>query len=418
MGKIIYTIAIAITGMLGVISDEAIALDLKPLDVSPLVFDPSPDPLPKAEEIDVRQKPTVSERPVVDREHTRVSVLGYHDFSRTRAATQMCLNTDEFRRHLEYIRKEGLTVISMQEFLEWRHGKRKLPAHCVLITIDDGWRSVYTDAYPILKEFAYPFTIFIYTGFISGKGDSMSVAMIQEMQRNGATVGSHSATHAYPSEWKEALKNGTELMDRMLEKEIKNSKLTLDKNFGTVNTYCYPGGFVMQEMLDKMPSYGYSAAFTVLPGKVSVQEDTWQIHRYIVFGNDNNRIFNLAMDFRMADSSTAVSAGMIPGTLPPTSPPPPFTVYPAHKSSVADDQIEIKVQLSRMPAINLESVKMRVSGYGLVPAKVDKLSRTLSWTPPSRVYLNNLSVHLTWKTTDNKSQQTQWSFQVQPSDVQ
>ncbi len=418
MGRVNHTIIIVITGMLGVASNGGMALELQPLDVSPLVFDPSPDPLPAAEEEENPYEITKSDRPLVDRERTRVSILGYHDFSRTREATQMCLNTDEFRRHLEYIRKEGLAVISMQEFLEWRHGKRKLPAHCILITIDDGWRSVYTDAYPILKEFGYPFTIFLYTDFISGKGDSMSKAMIQEMQQNGATVGSHSATHAYPSEWKEASKNGIELMTRMLEKEIKNSKTTLDKNFGTVNTYCYPGGFVMEEMLEKMPSYGYSAAFTVLPGKVSVQEDTWQIHRYIVFGNDDNRIFNLAMDFRMADSSTAVSAGMIPGTLPPTLAPPPFTVYPVPKSIVTDDNIEIKAQLSRMPAINLESVQMRVSGYGLVPAKVDKLSRTLSWTPPSRVYLNNLSVHLTWKTTDNKSHQTQWSFQVQPSDVQ
>ncbi len=417
MGKFIYTNIIAIAALLVGVTNESKAQELKPLDVSPLVFDPGVDSVEKVL-IEEPKKEITGDLALVERERTRVSILGYHDFSRTRAATQMCLNTDEFRRHMEYIRQEGLAVISMQDFLEWRHGKRKLPAHCILITIDDGWRSVYTDAYPILKEYGYPFTIFLYTDFISGKGDSMSKAMIEEMQSNGATVGSHSATHAYPSEWKEALKNGTEPMDRMLDKEIKNSKLTLDRNFGTVNTYCYPGGFVMKEMLDKLPQFGYTAAFTVLPGKVSVQEDTWQIHRYIVFGNDNNRIFNLAMDFRMADSSTAVSAGTIPGTLPPSLSSPPFAVYPAPKSRVADDNIEIKAQLSRMPMIDLESVQMRVSGYGLVPAKVDKLSRTLSWTPPSRVYLNNLSVHLTWKTTDNKSQQTQWSFQVQPSDVQ
>lgn len=47
----------------------------------------------------------------------------------------------------------------MKEFLEWKLGDRQLPAKCVMITIDDGWKSVYTDAYPILKETGFPFTI-------------------------------------------------------------------------------------------------------------------------------------------------------------------------------------------------------------------------------------------------------------------
>ncbi len=408
---------LAMLGMLMTAAYQAESIELIPLDISPLVFNGQSDPKPSPTKESKQNKKKVDGKSV-DRSRTRVSILGYHDFSRTRPATQMCLNTDEFRRHLEYIRTEGLTVISMQEFLDWLHGKLELPAQCVLITIDDGWRSVYTDAYPILKEYGFPFTIFLYTDFISGKGDSMSTAMIRDMQQNGATVGSHSATHAYPSEWKEALKRGADKMEGMLNKELKDSKKILDNRFGTVNTYCYPGGFVMQEMLDQMNAFGYSAAFTVLPGKVNIQEDPLQIHRYIVFGNDNNRVFDLAMDFRMADSSTAVSAGYIPGTIPPTTPVPPFIVFPAPKSSVADDSIEIKAQFGSMPHIDLDTVQMRVSGYGLVPAQIDNLSRTMSWAPPSRVHLNNLSVHLTWKTSDSKSHKTQWSFQVKPSEAQ
>ncbi len=61
-----------------------------------------------------------------------------------------------------------------------------------MITIDDGWKSVYTDAYPILKETGFPFTIFPYTkSSITGRGSAMSPAQIQEMLNNGATLGSH-----------------------------------------------------------------------------------------------------------------------------------------------------------------------------------------------------------------------------------
>ena len=137
----------------------------------------------------------------VPRRYTRVAVLGYHNFSKDAPVSEMMMRTADFREQMEYIRKEGLTVISMQEFLEWRFGARDLPAKCVLITLDDGWRSVYTEAYPILKEYKYPFTIFLYTDFMSGRGDSMSPTMIREMMKHGATVGSHSVHHYYPSTW-------------------------------------------------------------------------------------------------------------------------------------------------------------------------------------------------------------------------
>ena len=109
---------------------------------------------------------------LVPANQTRVAVLGYHNFSDSKPVTEMLMRTAEFREQMETIRKLQLRVISMQEFLAWRQGKLQLPARCVLITMDDGWRSVYTDAFPILKEYGYPFTLFLYTKYLSGRGDS------------------------------------------------------------------------------------------------------------------------------------------------------------------------------------------------------------------------------------------------------
>ena len=100
------------------------------------------------------------DQPLVPRDETRVAVLGYHNFSNSKRPTEMLMRTAEFCQQMQYIRDAGLAVISMQDFLEWRQGKRLLPARCVLITIDDGWKSVYTDAYPVLRAYGYPFTLF------------------------------------------------------------------------------------------------------------------------------------------------------------------------------------------------------------------------------------------------------------------
>ncbi|MBQ8375802.1 MAG: polysaccharide deacetylase family protein [Akkermansia sp.] len=397
----------------------------QPMNLDPLTLDavvPVAEPEPPmplesdAEEEDYAEEvePEAQEALDVPRDQTRVAVLGYHNFSKTAKVTQMLMRTGEFREQMEYLRRAGITVISMQEFLEWRLGTRTLPARCALITLDDGWKSVYTDAYPILKEYGYPFTLFLYTKYLTGLGDSLKPEQVKEMQANGATIGSHSVSHLYPSSWKKTEKQGPEAYAALVDAELGESQKKLSEMFGPVNTYCYPGGYVTPGMLERMPGYGYVAAFTVLPGKVTVTEDPLQIHRYMIFGNDSS-IFRRAVDFRVAQLGTGVTTGASPGTLPADTPAPPFAVYPKPQETVAPDLPEITAYLSGVAGVDISTVQMKVSGFGRVPAKVDEATRTVQWVLPCRIYMPNLSVHVTWKSTDGKGHKAEWSFSVDPN---
>lgn len=402
--------------------------DPLPLNLDPLTLDavntrsvPAPDKAASAapaEEEDYAEEVEPEEAtPValdVPRDQTRVTVLGYHNFSKTARVTQMLMRTDEFREQMEYLRREGITVISMQDFLEWRLGNRTLPARCALITLDDGWKSVYTDAYPILKEFGYPFTLFLYTKYLTGMGDSLSPAQVKEMQANGATIGSHSVSHLYPRSWKKTEKQGPEAYAALVDAELGESQKKLSEMFGPVNTYCYPGGYVTPGMLERMPGYGYVAAFTVLPGKVTVTEDPLQIHRYMIFGNDSS-IFRRAVDFRSTQLGTAVTTGASPGSLPADTPPPPFVVAPKPQSTISPDFESITAYMSGVDAVDISTVQMKVSGFGRVPAKVDEATRTVQWVLPCRIYMPTLSVHVTWKTVDGKGHKAEWSFNIDPN---
>ncbi|MCQ2365282.1 MAG: polysaccharide deacetylase family protein [Akkermansia sp.] len=350
----------------------------------------------------------------VPHDQTRVAILGYHNFSETAPVTEMLMRTSEFREQMEAIRRSGYSVISMQEFLEWRFGARELPAKCILITLDDGWKSVYTDAYPILKEYGYPFHLFLYTTYLTGRGDSMTPAQVKEMMAHGASIGSHSTTHPYPKEWKAHEAQGEEEYGRFIDKEIGESFTKLGKLFGPINTYCYPGGYLTRPMLDRLPGYGYIAAFTVVPGKVTDKEDPFRIHRYMVFGTDPS-IFRNAMDFRVAQLGKTVSTGSAPGTLPASTPPPPFSVSPKPNETVGCDVPAITASMSDVAGVELSSVRMAVSGFGRVPAKVDENTRTVQWTPPMRIYMPNLSVHVTWNSTDGTSHKAEWSFAIDAS---
>jgi len=343
--------------------------------------------------------------PLVPKDSTTVSILGYHDFSMTRPISDMCMRTSMFREQMQRIHDEKLRVISLQEFLEWRFGLRQLPKHCILITIDDGWKSVYSEAFPILKEYNYPFTLFLYTSFLSGRGQSMSSAMILEMMKHGASVGSHSMTHPYPSVWKKALASGGDKIDKLIMLELKSSKMRLNRLFGAVNTYCYPGGFVMQKMVDSMLPFGYVAAFTVRPAKVHSKQDVLQIPRYILFGN-NHTVFETALDFDHEAQNQEDYALGDTSILP-------FPAYPVPNSTVKKDFGSFELDLRSVNSVDFSSLRMQISGYGYVPITSDSLTGIVKWETPTRMYQPKISVRISWKTLQGEAKQYRWSFRIE-----
>lgn len=294
-------------------SDDEVAEEVEDEETPAVAPAPLPGKALKAARL-VRRTPAedwVSEAfaaPVVPREQTRVAVLGYHNFSNTKAITEMRMRTSEFCEQMQYIRDAGLTVITMQDFLEWLRGDRCLPERCILITIDDGWKSVYTDAYPVLKAYGYPFTLFLYTTYVDVKGDSMSKKQIEEMMANGATIGSHSTNHLYPRMWKRYGQD-SENYRNQVKTELLDSAVKLRSWFGNCSAYCYPGGYNTPPMLEALEGSDYKAAFTVLERKVTVEESPFLVHRYMVFGNDS-RIFRRAVNFDDVPGVAPTTAGI------------------------------------------------------------------------------------------------------------
>ena len=98
----------------------------------------------------------------------------YHGFTDKRVyegienSQGMHLNIEKFKLQIEYLKKY-YNVISLYRLIEHYADGAKLPPNPIVITIDDGYRSNYTLAYPILKQFNVPAAIFIPTDFIDKK---------------------------------------------------------------------------------------------------------------------------------------------------------------------------------------------------------------------------------------------------------
>ena len=77
--------------------------------------------------------------------------------------------------------------------------RESIPPRSAIITLDDGWNSTYEAAWPILKKFGYPFTLFIYTDYVKGGpksgGGSLTWSQLAELRDAGADIESHTVSH-------------------------------------------------------------------------------------------------------------------------------------------------------------------------------------------------------------------------------
>lgn len=91
----------------------------------------------------------------------RIPVLLYHHLSENEPESGTVLHPDTFARHMELLKREGYTPITTDELLAFVDEGIALPDKPVLITFDDGYLSNYELAFPILREYHFPATIFI-----------------------------------------------------------------------------------------------------------------------------------------------------------------------------------------------------------------------------------------------------------------
>jgi peptidoglycan/xylan/chitin deacetylase (PgdA/CDA1 family) len=136
---------------------------------------------------------TPTPAPAIER-NARVMILCYHRFE-DRPHDSLAISPAEFRAQMQALKDNGITVIPMKDFLAWRQGEKNIPPRSCIITIDDGYVSGYSVAWPILKQYGYPCTMFIYTNYVNVGGKSITWAQLEEMRDAGVDIESLTVSH-------------------------------------------------------------------------------------------------------------------------------------------------------------------------------------------------------------------------------
>jgi peptidoglycan/xylan/chitin deacetylase (PgdA/CDA1 family) len=337
-----------------------------------------------------------------------VSILGYHDF-RERGGTPMLISADRFRQQMQAIKDSKIPVIAMRDLLAWKKGEKNIPEEAIVITMDDGWEGVYQFAFPVLKEFGFPFTIYLYKKYVNIGGRSLTWGQIREMMASGAEVGSHSVSHENMT----AVKRGRNEAEQQLWilSELKDSKEFLEKNLGvTVTSFAYPYGNHNEIVLQTAQQVGYETAVTVSPQKVTWETPMAKLSRYIIHG-DNDTNFRMATSFH--GRGDVGNANVIASDAKDAEGNQLVELKPAPNTTITERRPTIEANLARLGSLDPSSIRMRVSGLGVVPARFDPVTSTIRYQLPYKIRRDDCLVTLSFKRGAEQPEETMsWKFKI------
>jgi peptidoglycan/xylan/chitin deacetylase (PgdA/CDA1 family) len=222
-----------------------------------------------------------------------VPILCYHRFGPRK--DKLVMTAGAFDAQMAYLYKNGYRVIRLSDLIAFLKGKKAVPRKAVVITLDDGYKSAYTIAYPILGKYGFPATIFIYTDYIGARA-GLTWREIEEMVASGLIeIQPHSKSHSNLG-LRDAREDKTEYRERV-EREVLVPTREIAKRISTLPyAYAYPYGDTNEFVIECIKDRGLRLGVTVQPGGNPSFAYPFMLHRTMIFGNHGMEEFKARLN--------------------------------------------------------------------------------------------------------------------------
>lgn len=198
------------------------------------------------------------------RGYQTVPVLTYHHFGED-CKSPYCMPIPVFDRQMKYLKQNGYRVIGLGQLHDFVHYRHAIPKKSVVIAIDDGNRSAYEIAFPMLKKYGYTATLFIYTDFVGVSKGAITWAQLREMKAAGFEVGSHTKSHSDLTKQRDGESHSAYIA--RVKRELIVSKRLLDEKLKQDTIYlAFPYGRYNERVLSISEQAGYRLGFSVRRG--------------------------------------------------------------------------------------------------------------------------------------------------------
>lgn len=228
------------------------------------------------EKLEIETNISNQEEKVVSSSTTIIPILVYHKIGKMdivpvsnkhKPYKAFNVQEDVFAEQIKFIKEGGYTPLTIQDLIKDEQDKN-LPLKPIAITFDDGWRSQYDNALPVLIKNNIPATFYIYTGVI-GSNAYMTWEDLHNLVNLKMEIGDHTKSHPHL----------TKIDTNKLNEELLDSKHVLEKNLHVnVTDFAYPYGNYNQSIMNELKKDGYVSARTSNKGIYNDFKDMYQLN--------------------------------------------------------------------------------------------------------------------------------------------
>jgi peptidoglycan/xylan/chitin deacetylase (PgdA/CDA1 family) len=216
------------------------------------------------------------------------AVVMYHRFGAERfPSTNITLA--QFESHMDELANGPYKVLPLIDITKAIINGNELPDYAVAITVDDAFLSLYKEAWPRLKEYGFPVTVFVATSAIDqGLGGYVNWDQLREMQADGVDFGSQTHTHPHMHEID---------LEEARQEIITSNNQFIEELGIKPQLFAYPYGEYTPEIRDMIEDSGFIAAFGQHSGIMHATQHYFEFPRFAFNENygDLNR-FKLAVN--------------------------------------------------------------------------------------------------------------------------
>ncbi len=207
-----------------------------------------------------------------------IPIMAYHSVAPSWYEPLNNVQVGHFEQQMRFLRAHGYKPLTVDQLLARIRSGHRPAAGEVAIFFDDGYKNNYTTAYPILKKYGFPATIFVEVGHLGNPGH-LTWDEAQRMDADGIAIQSHTMTGAYlPSLGPDAL-----------VQELTESKHQLEVRLGhPVDYIAYPVGGFSDSIKQLVRRLGYKAGFATNRGYDRTGKDLYELKRIRIKDSDGD----------------------------------------------------------------------------------------------------------------------------------
>jgi peptidoglycan/xylan/chitin deacetylase (PgdA/CDA1 family) len=217
------------------------------------------------------------------RTQVQVPILMYHyirvppSYAGDRIGWGLSTSPDDFKLQMDYLDQHRYHPITLTQLRAYLNGGRTLPDRPVVLTFDDGYLDLYTQAFPVLKHHRFKAVAYIVSGFLDRSTTNVTPAQVREMDAYGIEIGAHTVDHV-----------DLTLAGGSLNFEVAGSKAVLESVVGhPVLDFCYPSGRYNGNVIQAVAAAGFESATTTETGTLQALSNRFTWPRVRVSGSES-----------------------------------------------------------------------------------------------------------------------------------